>query len=371
MEDFRNNIKKFDFPLFIAVLLLSITGNLLVASATSSYQGGSTQVLVQIAATILGVIAAIILAFWDYEFLAKKFVWIISFDVLVLLLVLVLGIGKEEVGGKSWIRIGPIGVQPSEFVKIGFILTFSYQLHRFKDKINDIKVVLGCVLHIGIIVFLIMLQPDFGTTMVFLAIFAVMIFAAKISWKYIVAAFGIISASLPLMWFFLFKDYQKKRILTFFNSDLDNQVSGYQVIQSKTAIGSGQLFGQGLFKGTLTQNELLPAKHTDFIFAVAGEELGFIGLLFIVFLIVFIVIRCYMIAFKAKEPLGAFIAIGIGTMFLVQSIENIGMTVGLTPVTGITLPFLSYGGSSMVTNFVAIGLVLNVKIRNRKINFMY
>ncbi len=371
MEDFRNNIKKFDFPLFIAVILLSITGNLLVASSTASFSGGSAQVLVQIAATIIGIVAAFVFAFWDYEFLAKKFAWIVSAEVLILILVLILGIGEEEVGGRSWIRIGPIGVQPSEFVKIGFILTFAYQLDRYKEKINDIKVVLGCIFHIGVIVFLIMLQPDFGTTMVFLAIFAVMIFTAKISWKYIVAALGLIGVSLPVMWFFLFKDYQKNRILTFFNSDLDNQVSGYQVMQSKTAIGSGQLFGQGLFKGTLTQNELLPAKHTDFIFAVAGEELGFIGLLFIVFLIIFIVIRCYLIAFKAKEPLGAFIAIGIGTMLLVQSIENIGMTVGLTPVTGITLPFLSYGGSSMVTNFVAIGLVLNVKIRNRKINFIY
>ncbi len=370
MEDFKNNIKKFDFPLFIAVIALSVIGNLLVASATASFSGGKTQVIVQIGATLIGCIAAVILAFWDYEFLAKKFGWIICAEIFFLVLVLILGIGKEEVGGKSWIRIGPIGIQPSEFVKIGFILSFAYQLDRYKERINDIKVVLGCLIHIGVIVFLIMLQPDFGTTMVFLSIFAVMIFTAKISWKYIAAAIGIIGVSLPVMWFFFFKEYQKNRILTFFNPDMDNQVSSYQVMQSRTAIGSGQMFGQGLFKGTLTQNELLPAKHTDFIFAVAGEELGFIGVLLIVFLIIFIVVRCYLIAFKAKEPLGAFVAIGIGTMILVQSVENIGMTVGLTPVTGITLPFLSYGGSSMVTNFIAIGLVLNVRIRNRKINFI-
>ncbi len=371
MENFKNNIKKFDIPLFAAVVLLSVIGNLLVASATASFSGGKTQIIVQIAATFIGIGAALVLAFWDYEFLAGKYAWIICVELMLLVLVLILGIGKEEVGGKSWIRIGPIGIQPAEFVKIGFILSFAYQLDKYKERINEIKIVLGCLLHIGVIVFLIMLQPDFGTTMVFLSIFAVMIFTAKISWKYILSAITLIGVSLPVMWFFFFKDYQKNRILTFFNSDLDNQVSGYQVMQSKTAIGSGQIFGQGLFKGTLTQNELLPAKHTDFIFAVAGEELGFIGLLIIVFLIVFIVVRCYMIAFKAKEPLGAFVAIGIGTMLLVQSVENIGMTVGLTPVTGITLPFLSYGGSSMVTNFAAIGIVLNVKIRNRKINFIY
>lgn len=371
MENFKNNLKKFDFILFFAVLILSIIGNILVASATHSYSGGKTQVLVQIVATFMGVCACIIVAFWDYEFIAKKFKWLVGIDIFMLLIVLVLGTGAEEVGSKSWIRIGPVGIQPSEFVKIGFILSFSYQLHLCHGKINEPKNLLKALFHIAVIVFLIMLQPDFGTTMVFIAVFAVMIFCAKINRRYIFGFLGAIGISFPIMWKFFFKEYQKKRILTFFNIGSDSQVSGYHVMQSKTAIGSGQLFGQGLFKGTLTQNELLPAKHTDFIFAVAGEELGFVGAFIIVALIIFIVTRCYTTAMSAKEPLGAYIAIGVATMILIQSFENIGMTVGLTPVTGITLPFLSYGGSSMLTNYVAIGFVLNVKIRNKKINFDY
>lgn len=371
MENFKNNLKKFDFILFFAVVALSIIGNILVASATHSYSNGKTQVIVQIFATVLGMILCLLIAFWDYEFICKKTKWLIGADVFLLVAVLILGIGAEEVGGNSWIRIGPIGIQPSEFVKIGFILSFSYQLHLCQGKINEWKNLLLSLLHIGGLVFLIMLQPDFGTTMVFVAVYAVMIFCAKINWRYIFGAMGVVGISVPIMWKFFFKEYQKKRILTFFGVEADNQVSGYHVMQSKTAIGSGQMFGQGLFNGTLTQNDLLPAKHTDFIFAVAGEELGFFGAMVIISLIIFIVVRCYLTAINAKEPLGAYIAIGVGTMLLVQSLENIGMTVGLTPVTGITLPFLSYGGSSMLTGYIAIGFVLNVKIRNRKINFDY
>lgn len=371
MENFKNNLKKFDFILFFAVLILSIIGNLLVASATHSYSNGKSQVIVQIFATILGIALCLFLAFWDYEFIAKKFKWIVGADIFMLVSVLILGIGAEEVGGNSWIRIGPVGIQPSEFVKIGFIVSFSYQLHLCQGKINEWKNLLLSLLHIAILVFLIMLQPDFGTTMVFIAVYAVMIFCAKIKWRYIFGAIGAVGISFPIMWKFFFKEYQKKRILTFFGIEADNQVSGYHVMQSKTAIGSGKMFGQGLFKGTLTQNDLLPAKHTDFIFAVAGEELGFFGAMLIVALIIFIVVRCYLTVLNAKEPLGAYIALGVATMILVQSFENIGMTVGLTPVTGITLPFLSYGGSSMLTNYIAIGFVLNVKIRNKKINFDY
>lgn len=370
MENFKSKLKNFDFALFFGVVFLSIIGNLLVASATHSYSGGKTQVIIQIAATVLGIVMCLIVAFYDYEFMASKWVYIIGIDIFLLVLVLILGIGSEEVGSKSWIRIGSISVQPSEFVKLGFILSFAYQLSKYKESLNNIKVVLGCLLHIGALVFLLMQQPDFGTTMVFAAIFIIMIFIAGISKRYIISAVGLIIASLPVLWFFVFQDYQKNRIITFFNPELDTQVSGYHVMQSKTAIGSGRLFGEGLFKGVLTQNEFLPAKHTDFIFAVGCEELGFFGALVIIGLIIFIVVRCFLIALKAKDNLGSYVAVGVASMLMVQSLENIGMTIGITPVTGITLPFLSYGGSSMLTNYIAIGLVLNVKMRSKKINFL-
>lgn len=369
MNDFKRSLNNFDFPLFCAVIILSIIGILLVASATNSYSNSSSQILIQVVATFIGIIFCLILAFYDYEYLAANYLYIIGISIFLLILVLFLGTGAEEVGGKSWIRLGPIGIQPAEIVKIGFILSFGFQLDKYKYRINEFPVVMGMVAHIGVLVLLIMKQPDFGTTMVFIAIFMAMIFTAKISYKYILSAILALSVALPILWFFFFKDYQKNRILDFLNPSADVQYSGYQVMQSKTAIGAGQIFGQGLFKGILTQNEFLPAKHTDFIFAVACEELGFVGAMLIVSLIVFIVIRCFIIAYNAKDALGSFIGIGVGTMIMVQSFENIGMTIGLTPVTGITLPFLSYGGSSMVTNFLAIGLVLNVKMRHKRINF--
>jgi rod shape determining protein RodA len=370
MQDFRRSLNNFDFPLFFAVIILSFISILLVASATNSYQNSTSLIMIQSAATFIGISFCLILAFYDYEYLAANYLYIIGISIFLLVIVLFIGTGAEEVGGKSWIRIGPIGIQPAEVVKIGFILSFAFQLDKYKDRINDFPIVMGFLAHIGILVFLIMRQPDFGTTMVFVAIFIAMVFTAKISYKYILSAILALGVTLPILWFFFFKDYQKNRILDFLNPSSDVQYSGYQVMQSKTAIGGGQIFGQGLFKGILTQNDFLPAKHTDFIFAVAGEELGFLGAILIVSLIVFIVIRCFIIAYNAKDALGSFIGIGVGTMIVVQSFENIGMTIGLTPVTGITLPFLSYGGSSMVTNFLAIGLVLNVKMRHKRINFI-
>ena len=369
MNTFKQYWKNFDLPLFIAVLVLSIIGLFLVSSATASFSTAKSIMAVQIGATVLGVIACAVTAFFDYEFLGESYKFIIGINIFMLVLVLFIGVGGDEVGGNSWIRFGPIGVQPAEIAKIGFIISFAFQLNKYKDRINNFFVVLGCLIHIGVLVFLIMMQPDFGTMMVFVSVFAAMMYVAKISYKYILITAAAIPPIFAGLWFFVFQEFQKNRILNFLNPSMDNLASGYQVMQSKTAIGSGKIFGQGLYNGILTQNSLLPAKHTDFIFAVAGEELGFIGAVIIVLLIVFIVVRCFIIAYNAKDTLGTLIALGVGVMILVQSFENIGMTVGVTPVTGITLPFLSYGGSSMVTNFIAIGLVLNVKVRNKKLNF--
>ncbi len=369
MQKLKQILRNLDIPLISAVCILCVIGILLVSSATASW-GGKSQVIIQTGAFVLGLFCCLFLAFLDYEFLASKYLYIIGIDVFLLLLVLVIGTGAEEVGGNSWIRFGPIGIQPAELVKIGFILSFGFQLDKTKDRINELPVVLCLLSHIAVLAALIMMQPDFGTTMVFIAIFLAMIFVAKISWKYIAAAAAGVAVTIPILWFFVFKEYQKNRILTFLNPELDAQMSGYQVMQSKTAVGAGKIFGQGLYNGILTQNNFLPAKHTDFIFAVACEELGFLGALLILALICFIVFRCFYIALNAKDHLGSFIAIGVGTMILVQSFENIGMTIGLTPVTGITLPFLSYGGSSMVTNLIAIGLVLNVKMKNKNLSFI-
>ena len=367
-KNIKENIKNFDSPLFIACIILAAIGLLLVASASKSYGSGRI-FIVQLAAFVLGIGLCFAIAFWDYEFLSTKWKYIFGINIFLLILVLVIGIGGEEVGGNSWIDLGVIKFQPAEIVKIGYIICFAVQLDKCKSDINNPKNIIMFVLHFILIFGLIMLQPDFGTGMVFFAIFAGMLFVARINWKYIVSAFAAAVAAAPLIWMFLLGNYQKDRIRVFLNPELDPLRSGYQVIQSKLAVGSGKITGQGLFNGIQTQLGYLPAKHTDFIFSVAGEELGFIGALLIIGIIIFIIARCFYIAHNAKNTLGAFIATGIGMMLLAQSFENIGMTIGLMPVTGITLPFLSYGGSSLVTTFIAIGIVLNIKIRHRVINF--
>ncbi len=364
-EQFRN----FDFPLFVAVILLTVIGIILVASATSSMASGMRYVIIQSAALILGIAACFVMAFWDYEYLASKSYYLFGLNILALVIVLIIGTGAEEWGGKSWIRFGPIGIQPSELVKISFIICLASQLAQFKEELNRPSKLIWTLLHIGVILGLILLQPDMGTAMVFAAIYAGMLFAAKLDWKYIVSTVALFLFSLPLLWMFVLKEYQKERIRVFLNPSLDPQGSGYQVLQSKLAIGSGQIAGDGLFSGMQIQMGNVPAKHTDFIFAVAGEELGFIGCCLIVGIIIFIIARCFYIGLNAKNSLGGFMAVGVGMMLLAQSFENIGMTIGIMPVTGITLPFLSYGGSSIVTNFIAIGLVLNICRRRKVIDF--
>lgn len=366
----KDNIQNFDLPLFLAAIFTAILGIILVRSASLTYAAGGRIVIIQTVALVLGLIGCVVMAFWDYEFLSFHSKSLFALNIFLLVLVLIIGIGREEVGGNSWINLGPVSFQPSEVVKIGYIICFAVQLSRIDgSEINNLQNVLLSLLHVGVILVLILLQPDFGTAMVFVAVFCGMIFVAGISWKYILSAFLGLGAIVPLMWFFFLKEYQKNRILVFLNPELDPMVSGYQVIQSKIAVGSGGFTGMGLFKGIQTQLGYIPAKHTDFIFSVAGEELGFLGSLLIIALLFFIVLRCFYIAANAKNSLGRYISVGVGCMFLAQSFENIGMTIGIMPVTGITLPFLSYGGSSILTNMLAIGLVLNVHLKRKPLNF--
>ena len=282
------------------------------------------------------------------------------------LLALVLFIGSgDEIGSKSWIRLGSFGIQPSEYVKIGIIITLSVALSK-TDNINEPKSLIRIFLHIIPIILLVLMQPDFGTTMVFIVILIGMLFVAGISYKYVLSAFGIVAVSLPIIWHFL-QDYQKNRILVFFNPESDPLGAGYHVIQSKIAIGSGEIFGKGLYHGTQTQLDFLPAKHTDFIFAVIGEELGLIGCIIAIALLLALVIRCIYVSNIAKNSVGSYICVGIAFMMMGHIFENVGMCIGLMPVTGIPLPYFSYGGSSLIANFISIGLVINVFKQRRKI----
>lgn len=354
----------FDYIIAILAVMCSIYGIIVISSAVHSFDGATKFIIIQSISLFLGIALMVIVASVDYNILGNlsKFIYIACFG--ILLLVLFIGTG-EEIGSKSWIRFGSFGVQPSEYVKIGIIITLSMHLSKV-ENINEPKSLFLVLLHILPIVALVLLQPDFGTTMVFVIIVIGMLFVAGISYKYVLFALGAVAISLPILWQFL-KDYQKNRILVFFNPESDPLGAGYHVIQSKIAIGSGGVFGKGLFNGTQTQLGFLPAKHTDFIFAVIGEELGLIGCILAITLLLSLVIRCIYISNISKNSLGSYICLGIAFMFMAHIFENIGMCIGLMPVTGIPLPFFSYGGSSVVANFIAVGLVINVYKQRRKI----
>lgn len=348
----------FDKFLLISVLLSALFGIVAIYSATYSF-GTNSNVIIQSCAFGLGFVLLIILTIFDfeqYEILIKP---IAIVSVFLLILVKIIGTSGDW-GAQSWIRLGPVGIQPSEIAKIGFIITFSYHLSKVNDKINDLKTLLLLLLHLFVPAFLIMLQPDMGSTMVFIFIFAVLIFTAGLSWKYILISLLTGVVSLPIIYTFFLSEYQKHRILVFFNPELDKLGSGYNVIQSKIAVGSGGFFGKGFLNGTQNQLGFLPTKHTDFIFSVISEEFGFLGAFIVVMLLCCIIIRCIKIAKHSDSLFGRYICLGVSAMLIFHTVENIGMCIGLTPVTGIPLPFFSYGGTSLITNLIAIGLVMSV-----------
>jgi rod shape determining protein RodA len=326
-------------------------------------------VIVQAAAFILGIVAMYIITKVDYEDISYIWPLVAGISIFLLVLVLLVGTGSESNGAQSWFRFWGVGVQPAEITKVFFIITLSTHLAKIGNDINYIKNVLMLILHLCVPLVLIMLQPDAGTAFVYVFIFLVMLFIAGIDKRYIIIAAGFLSLFSVFAWFFLLSQYQKNRFFAFLNPESAPRTYGYHVMQSKIAIGSGKLLGKGLFKGIQTQLDFLPEKQTDFIYAVIGEETGLIGCIVILAILMALIIRCIIIAKRAKNRLGTYMCFGVAAMWLFHTFENIGMTIGITPVTGIPLPFVSYGGSSLLTNLMALGLVLNVKMREKTLNF--
>ncbi len=370
----KNNLvqtaSSFDWVLLAVTLITSVFGIISIYSATRSMETMSN-VYVQTASLAIGIILLTAVSLFDYEQFSVLVPYIYGVCIIFLILVLIPGIGfSDNWGARSWIRFNSvIGFQPAEIAKIGFVLTFSYHLQRVEENVNKPLTLLLLIAHLGVIILLIMFQPDAGSAMVFTFMFICMIFVAKISYKYIIPTFCVGIASLPIIYFFLLEPHQKTRIKVFLNPESEPLVGGYNVIQSKIAVGSGQLTGKGFLQGTQNQMKLLPTKHTDFIYSVISEEWGFVGSVFVTLLLFFIIYRCFRTAQDADTPMGKYICTGIGAMLFFHTFENIGMCIGLTPVTGIPLPFVSYGGTSLITNFIAIGLVLSVYLHSNNSMF--
>ena len=354
----------FDWFLLILTLLLSAFGIAAIYSATRTL-GTNLNVIVQLVSLVIGAALAILVCFFDYEQFKNLVKPIYIFCIAILILVLIIGTGEGEWGARSWIRIGSVGIQPAEIAKICFIITFSYHLCMVEDKINKPLVILGLILHLAIIIGLIMLQPDLGSVLVFIFMFAALLFVAKISYKYIIPVLALGVISVPIAYTYILSDYQRQRIDVFLNPEIDPMNSGWHVIQSKIAVGAGQVWGSGYLKGIQNQMGWLPTPYTDFIFSTISEEWGFIGAALLVIALFVLIYKCFKTAQRADNTFGRYICTGVGAMFLFHVFENVGMCIGLVPVTGIPLPFITYGGSSLLTNLVAVGLVMSVDYHNK------
>ena len=341
-------------------LVLSAIGLTLIYSATYFNDPGLGIVHKQILWMVIGLCLMGVFLFVDYHVLfeAAPILYAIGIALLVYLLVW----GKLTANVKSWIHVGGFQFQPSEFMKIFTAL----MLARFFDRNNSAYMNLRLFAQaMGIIVLpvaLIIVQPDFGTAATFFPLVAVAMYFGGIRWRIWVIAALIVLIALPLGWTLL-KPYQKDRIGTFLNPDRDPLGRGYQVTQAKIAIGSGGIHGKGFKQGTQAKLEFLPARHTDFIFAVLGEEWGFIGVTIVLGLYLFLILQALTFAKNARDRGGTFLAICLISFFIFHVLINVSMQIGVLPTTGIPLPLISYGGSSTMMFFMAIGLMLNVDMR--------
>lgn len=365
----RRLLKNLDFSLIAVTLMLIAISLIIIGSATHINTPSEDRywyVSRQGMFALINVFIIFVMLQFDYKSLSKYAHLLYGLNLFMLLAVMF--VGTSALGAQRWIQIGPISLQPSEFSKLIMIISLANLLDKRSGRLNTIKEVIPVFIYVGIPFLLVMKQPDLGTALVFLAILFGMLFVAGINMRLLLGIFAAGAAFMPIFWHFL-KDYQKMRLTVFINPNVDPLGSGYHIIQSKIAIGSGMLFGKGLFGGTQSQLNFLPENHTDFIFAVIGEELGFIGAVIILTLYLLLLYRGIKIAGTARDNFGTLLATGVVSMLAFHLLVNVGMTAGIMPVTGIPLPLMSYGVSALTTNLVSLGILLNIYMRRQKILF--
>ncbi len=350
-----------DPVLFFCVMALCLISIVTVYGAVDNF--GQSKLKMQVAMFLVGSVVTVVIASIDFRLIVDK-LWLPMLIASALILAITLIWGESgvnmETGNKSWLTIPIVGmmIQPSEFVKFAFVCSFSKHLFTLQDRINKPQSVLMLAGHAGLIVGLILLSGDLGVALVYLAIIAIMLFCAGLHLGYFGGAGVALVLLSPYLWEKL-EPYQQRRIIVGFNPELDPMGKGYQPLLSRQAIANGGFFGNGVFGGHYY--EILDASHTDFIFATICEKFGFLGGLVVLILFMVIVVRIFMIARLAiHSDYGGLICVGVGAMFVVQILENIGMNLAMLPVVGITLPFLSCGGSSMLATFMMVGLVHSV-----------
>jgi rod shape determining protein RodA len=364
--------KNIDRTLLLAVTLLMLIGLLAIHAATRSYSSGLHTVLRQAAYFGIGLVLMVYVASRDYSQAPRiaPFLYVLN----LLLLVAVLLFSPEVKGAARWIRLPIPGMdfklQPSEFAKVAIILTLSSYVASLGERIRELPKLLLTLVHVGIPALLIMKQPDLGTSLVFLAIWTGIVFLGGARWQHLVGLFVVATALFTVMWEAnILHDYQKDRVRTFLNPASDPLGKGYHTLQSQTAIGGGQVLGQGLYRGIQTNLHFIPENHTDFIFTVIGEETGFVGACLLLAVYGLLFYRGIVTILECEDQLGRLIAGGVVTLFAFHLMVNMGMTTGIMPVVGVPLPLVSFGGSAAWANLIAVGLLLGIHMRRHKILF--
>jgi len=365
----RKLLRELDIKVIISIIAVVIFGSLNIYSATHM-KYGIYYLKTQLLWLVVGLVVTYIILCIDYSVIGNYAHILYWLSIFLLILNDTLFKGDVVNGASSWIRIGSVGLQPSEFAKLAMIIMLSKKLSDMELQINNLKNFMILAFYAMLPMVLIVIQPDMGMTMVCFFIVLGIFFVAGLSVNVIGWGFAGVAGFIAIIWnLSLMPTYWKNRLISFINPNADELGSGLQLIQSKIGIGSGCFLGKGFMKGTQVSGGFIPEAHTDFIFAVVGEEWGFVGAMALISLYGYIIYRFIDIAKTSKDIFGSMLSVGIISSLLFSVLQNIGMTIGIMPITGITLPFMSYGGSSMLTSFMGAALVLNVGMRRKKINF--
>lgn len=364
LNRFRTYLKNFDWIIFAAVLLLVTFGLVEIYSvALGQASGNLLNFKKQLIFSGLGFLGLFLFSFIDYRFLRSLNRYFYALAVIILIAVLFLG--QTIRGTKGWFSFFGLGLQPVEFVKIVLILFLAKYFSNLATKIKTTRHFLTSALGAAVLIILVIFQPDFGSALILGAIWLIMILAAGFNKKYFIII-GLASiVVLSISWLFLFKDYQKERVLNFFNPGANALESGYNISQAIIAVGSGGLTGKGVGFGSQSQLKFLPEAQTDFIFAVIAEELGFFGVILVLGFYFIFFFRCFSVLKKINNDFGIYFLLGAAGLIFIQMFINIGMNLGIMPVVGLPLPFVSYGGSSLVSLLILVGIVENIIIKSK------
>ncbi|MEL4105875.1 FtsW/RodA/SpoVE family cell cycle protein [Oscillospiraceae bacterium WX1] len=365
-------MREADMLLLALCVISTVYGIILIDSAVRS-TGSFSNVITQIISLVIGIALFVLFSLLDVDVMADKSKILYVLSLLFISTLFIWGV-EGGTGNRAWLRFGSFGIQPAEVVKIPFTIIMAKMISNFKERrtLNATMPLLQIMAVFGVMfLFIIVSSQDLGSALVYFFILFMMLFIAGLDFRWMIIGGGLLAAFIPLAWNFFLSAYQKARILAPYDPTIDPSglTVNWQSSQSKIAIAAGNFLGQGLFNGPMTQSGAVPKQYTDFVFSVAGEELGFLGSLAIIILLMAIIIRCVYVGIRSNNTIGLLVCFGLAAMLLFQTLENIGMCLGLTPVIGLTLPFFSSGGSSIVTMFAAMGIISGIKMRPKPTRF--